>query len=118
MTQNTTVIYAVTDRNDGDRLSVIVDTFRNRSEAEKFAAEYEQDNGSCAIEEWNAAHLDQSADMNDIFNEIDARFHGRTDRLSVATNDELAAAISDDYSYDELKARFEDGGMEAIVCFA
>lgn len=59
-----------------------------------------------------------NAELDDLFSEIDARFHGRTAELSQASNEELAKAITPDYSYEELKARWAEGGMEAIYCFA
>lgn len=110
------MFYLVTDRNDAGRTSFIIDSFTNRTEADKFSAEWSADNGTSKVEECET--VDQIADMNDLFNEIELRFKNQTGALRAVDNDGLATAIASEYSFAELKERYEVDGMEAIYCFA
>lgn len=48
------MIYIVTDHDNKDRESPIVDTFDTREAAEVFAAEYSAEYGDVQVEEWES----------------------------------------------------------------
>lgn len=114
------VIYVVTDKNNKDRESAIIDTFTNEQEASSFAAEYRNDYGSCEVGEVDVNNITSDVDFNDLVNEIESRFNNRGPlNLSALTDDQLASAITNNtLSFVTLKERYEENGQEAIVVFA
>ncbi len=112
------MFYIVTDRENKDRQSPVLCVFRNREAADLYAAEHTAEYGQCEVVE--SEHLALDVDLDDLFGAIEMRFKSqRGGAFGYVTNEELADAITGgDFFYEELKARFDEGGMEAVYCTA